>query len=175
METNIRTLSTQRDSALSDLSLHFKEHHKLIKNHEMEIKELIDKKIHILALNAEFQAQSNHHSSDIMEFTKRLESSKEERKQLQADIDQLKLQLIKKTDQIHNHEKLRSEELDTRTKMVHERDVIINKLKEDLRLLHDELETVDEENQLKMKEMSLNINSILQSRTRSNQRKILKD
>lgn len=127
-----------------------KEHHKLIKQHEVEIKDLQQQKLEILNQNAELKAQEHHHSSDISELRKRLESTREEKKELSLEIENLKLQIMKKNDQISNHERLRSEELDRRDKMLNDRDILISKLKEDLRHRDEELEAYDEENQLRV-------------------------
>jgi chromosome segregation ATPase len=143
LEATIKSLIGQRDTANADLSSHLHDHHKLIKAHEVEIKAMHEQKLLVQGENSELRAKEQHYASDTAQLRKRLETTKEEMRHLEVTIENLKAEIAQ-------HTKLRSEELDRRDKMLHERDTLITKMKDQIRQQDDELDAAEEENQIRV-------------------------
>lgn len=150
LETAIKTITSQRDTAVTDLSVHQNERHKLIKNHDIELKSLHDQRLAIQNENSELKAKEQHFSSDCAQLQKRLDAARGEISHLETSTHGLKNDISKKSELIAHHEKIRSDELDRRDKMLNDRDVLITRLKEELRSRDEELDDVDEENQIRV-------------------------
>ena len=162
-ESTVKSLTQQRDSAVSELQSQSSDHHKTAKDQSHEFKRLHEQKLELQSEYSEMKAREVHLVSDQTQSRVRMDELKKEVAKLEADLSKMKSDISKRDDEIEK-KTLKHK------KHIHERDLIIARLKEELDERDTELDAIDDDNELRIQELSLRLNSILSHRPRKQHR-----
>ncbi|KAJ8326783.1 hypothetical protein QVD99_005432 [Batrachochytrium dendrobatidis] len=178
IELQYQNMHRQRDALQTELSSAQAMHAQIQKEHDAAIKRLHDQRMNQSQELSDLQARDAHHMADITQLRVRLEEARKEAKEAHEQLIQFQSELNRireasereKKDVVEREKRERKQEHETILKQISARDSVISRLKEELRRRDDEMEARDEENIIRMKELQLNINTLLTQRTRKHNR-----
>ncbi|KAI8930191.1 hypothetical protein BC831DRAFT_547078 [Entophlyctis helioformis] len=166
LESQIQSLSRQRDTLQSEVSTHLHTYTQTIKEHESELRRLQEQRSSLHQELSDLKAKETHHASDAAQLRSRLEDARRETKALEGQLASLHADLARARDEGEREKRERREDADKMHQMMVARDAVIGRLKEEIRRRDEELDAKEEDNFIKMKELQLSINTLMTQRTR---------
>ncbi|KAH9250831.1 hypothetical protein BASA81_011341 [Batrachochytrium salamandrivorans] len=178
MESQLQTMQRQRNALQEEVASHQSAMSAANKENGLALKRLQDQRTQLNQELSDLQASESHHIADLTQLRNRLEASRQETKDAQILLSQFQAETVRNREanerakkEVADKEKAtRHEDHEKALQQIAARDAVIARLKEELRRREDEIQNKDDENMIRMKELQLNINTLLTQRTRKHTR-----
>ncbi|KAJ3232751.1 Leucine-rich repeat-containing protein 45 [Chytriomyces hyalinus] len=170
LELELQSFRALKDKIQEELSAQISLHSASLRDHEAEVHSLNQAK---MSLNDQLSKLEHMHSktvSELRSIQSEHETTMKTVKQCDERNHSLEKKLDKSLEEIDHLKRNRGKEHDAYEKAINERDAIIAKLREDLKRIEDEMDEEREQQDLRMKEISLQIAAVLAQRQKSGRR-----
>lgn len=150
LENDFKNSIEQREKLHSEMNHRISELHNQIKDYEHNLKKIHDQKHHLQNENAELIAKETQHLSTVSLMQKRVDESAKEESNAKLLLSQIK---EKMENERLDHDKItvnHIEEIQSYKKKLEERELVIKKLKEQIKLREEDLDAAEEEAQLRV-------------------------
>ncbi|KAI8612350.1 hypothetical protein BC830DRAFT_1137152 [Chytriomyces sp. MP71] len=167
LEMEVQTLRSLKDKVQEELCVQISVHTASLRDHEAEIHSL---NVARTAFNDQVSKLEMKHAKAIQELHSIQSEHEISVKTVRSQDDRihaLETQLSKSQDEVDHLKRSRSHEHEHNSKAIRERDELIAKLREEIRRLEEEMDEEREQQDLRMKEISLQISAVLASRQKS--------
>jgi chromosome segregation ATPase len=150
LDIQVHQLLKQRDSLSAELNTRVRVHTQALKDHEQLVGRLTEQKTNLAEQLADLKAKESHHAANVSELNQKLIDVRKEGQKLSSDLAGALSDLKRANEELVREKQESKASLDRLQTLASSKDLLINRLKEELKRREEELEEVDEAHFLKV-------------------------